>query len=185
MYRLSRNPGALNSRTPQGHVGLFRGYYNLLFRYIQWGLYTNYCCLGELLLCLYYYYLLIHLCRIFTITYLKHTMFLEIIIIIIIVNVLLTTVYHLPCFRYHSHTLRLHPIFIYQNPCLLNRSQTNVFGRLQPLMSAVMCFHSLSLTQWVAGCYRTIWAVGLLGNPFHSLDWQMEGAARDGPILIL
>jgi hypothetical protein len=25
MCRLSRNPGALNSRTPQGHVGLFRG----------------------------------------------------------------------------------------------------------------------------------------------------------------
>jgi hypothetical protein len=26
MCRLSRNPVALNSRTPQGHVGLFRGY---------------------------------------------------------------------------------------------------------------------------------------------------------------
>jgi hypothetical protein len=28
--RLSRNPGALTSRTPQGHVGLFRGYFTLL-----------------------------------------------------------------------------------------------------------------------------------------------------------
>jgi hypothetical protein len=27
MCRLSRNPGALTSRTPQGHVGLFRGYF--------------------------------------------------------------------------------------------------------------------------------------------------------------
>jgi hypothetical protein len=27
--RLSRNPGALTSRTPQGHVGLFRGYLDL------------------------------------------------------------------------------------------------------------------------------------------------------------
>jgi hypothetical protein len=27
--RLSRNPGALTSRTPQGHVGLFRGYFYL------------------------------------------------------------------------------------------------------------------------------------------------------------
>jgi hypothetical protein len=27
MCRLSINPGALTSRTPQGHVGLFRGYY--------------------------------------------------------------------------------------------------------------------------------------------------------------
>jgi hypothetical protein len=25
--RLSRNPGALTSRKPQGHVGLFRGYF--------------------------------------------------------------------------------------------------------------------------------------------------------------
>jgi hypothetical protein len=27
MCRLSRNPGALTSRTSQGHVGLFRGYF--------------------------------------------------------------------------------------------------------------------------------------------------------------
>jgi hypothetical protein len=27
MCRLSRNPGALTSWTPQGHVGLFRGYF--------------------------------------------------------------------------------------------------------------------------------------------------------------
>jgi hypothetical protein len=27
MCRLSRNLGALSSRTPQGHVGLFRGYF--------------------------------------------------------------------------------------------------------------------------------------------------------------
>jgi hypothetical protein len=27
MCRLSRNPGVLTSRTPQGHVGLFRGYF--------------------------------------------------------------------------------------------------------------------------------------------------------------
>jgi hypothetical protein len=27
MCRLSRNPGALTSCTPQGHVGLFRGYF--------------------------------------------------------------------------------------------------------------------------------------------------------------
>jgi hypothetical protein len=30
MCRLSRNPGALTSRTPQGHVGLFRGYFTFL-----------------------------------------------------------------------------------------------------------------------------------------------------------
>jgi hypothetical protein len=29
MCRLSRNPGALTSRTPQGHVSLFRGYFTL------------------------------------------------------------------------------------------------------------------------------------------------------------
>jgi hypothetical protein len=29
MCRLSRNPGALTSRTPQGNVGLFRGYFTL------------------------------------------------------------------------------------------------------------------------------------------------------------
>jgi hypothetical protein len=29
MCRLSRNPGVLTSRTPQGHVGLFRGYFTL------------------------------------------------------------------------------------------------------------------------------------------------------------
>jgi hypothetical protein len=28
LCRLSRNPGALTFRTPQGHVGLFRGYLN-------------------------------------------------------------------------------------------------------------------------------------------------------------
>jgi hypothetical protein len=38
MCRLSRKPGALTSRTPQGHVGLFRGYFtfflcNLQFHY--------------------------------------------------------------------------------------------------------------------------------------------------------
>jgi hypothetical protein len=31
MCRLSRNPGALTSQTPQGHVGLFRGYFLLLY----------------------------------------------------------------------------------------------------------------------------------------------------------
>jgi hypothetical protein len=31
MCRLSRNPGALTSRTPQGHVGLFRGYFNFYY----------------------------------------------------------------------------------------------------------------------------------------------------------
>jgi hypothetical protein len=30
MCRLSRNPGALTSRTPQGHAGLFRGYFTFL-----------------------------------------------------------------------------------------------------------------------------------------------------------
>jgi hypothetical protein len=30
MCRLSRNLGALTSRTPQGHVGLFRGYFTFL-----------------------------------------------------------------------------------------------------------------------------------------------------------
>jgi hypothetical protein len=30
MCRLSRNPGALTSRTPQGHVGPFRGYFTFL-----------------------------------------------------------------------------------------------------------------------------------------------------------
>jgi hypothetical protein len=29
--RLSRNPGALTSRTPQGHVGLFRSYFTFTF----------------------------------------------------------------------------------------------------------------------------------------------------------
>jgi hypothetical protein len=29
MCRFSRNPGALTSRTPQDHVGLFRGYFAL------------------------------------------------------------------------------------------------------------------------------------------------------------
>jgi hypothetical protein len=29
MCRFSRNPGSLTSRTPQGHVGLFRGYFTL------------------------------------------------------------------------------------------------------------------------------------------------------------
>jgi hypothetical protein len=33
MCRLSRNPGALTSRTPQGHVGLFRGYFNFTFTF--------------------------------------------------------------------------------------------------------------------------------------------------------
>jgi hypothetical protein len=36
MCRLSRNPGALTSRTPQGHVGLFRGYFLvvlMIFKY--------------------------------------------------------------------------------------------------------------------------------------------------------
>jgi hypothetical protein len=31
MCRLPRNPGALTSRTPQGHVGLFRGYFTFIF----------------------------------------------------------------------------------------------------------------------------------------------------------
>jgi hypothetical protein len=31
MCRLSRNPGSLTSQTPQGHVGLFRGYFTLIF----------------------------------------------------------------------------------------------------------------------------------------------------------
>jgi hypothetical protein len=31
MCRLSRNPGALTSRTPQGHVGLFQGYFTFSF----------------------------------------------------------------------------------------------------------------------------------------------------------
>jgi hypothetical protein len=31
MWRLSRNMGALTSRTPQGHVGLFRGYFTFSF----------------------------------------------------------------------------------------------------------------------------------------------------------
>jgi hypothetical protein len=30
MCRLSRNPGALTSRSPHGHVGLFRGYFAFL-----------------------------------------------------------------------------------------------------------------------------------------------------------
>jgi hypothetical protein len=30
--RLSRNSGALTSRTPQGHVGLFRGYFTFYWR---------------------------------------------------------------------------------------------------------------------------------------------------------
>jgi hypothetical protein len=49
MCRLSRNPGALTSRTPQGHVGLFRDYLTLngrlnvdetvrLVRYLHLGL---------------------------------------------------------------------------------------------------------------------------------------------------
>jgi hypothetical protein len=33
MYRLSINPGALTPRTPQDHVGLFWGYFNILFSY--------------------------------------------------------------------------------------------------------------------------------------------------------
>jgi hypothetical protein len=33
MCRLSRNPGALTLRTPQGHVGLFRGYFVLPLPY--------------------------------------------------------------------------------------------------------------------------------------------------------
>jgi hypothetical protein len=35
MCRLSRNPGALTSRTTQGHVGLFRGYFTYMFRATQ------------------------------------------------------------------------------------------------------------------------------------------------------
>jgi hypothetical protein len=31
MCRLSRNPGSLTSRTPQGHVGLFRGFFTFTF----------------------------------------------------------------------------------------------------------------------------------------------------------
>jgi hypothetical protein len=34
MRRLFRNPGALTSRTPQGHVGLFRGYFTFYTTYI-------------------------------------------------------------------------------------------------------------------------------------------------------
>jgi hypothetical protein len=37
MRRLSRNPGALTSRTPQGHVGLFRGY----FKKVDGPMWTN------------------------------------------------------------------------------------------------------------------------------------------------
>jgi hypothetical protein len=33
--RLSRNPGALTSCTPQGHVDLFRGYLTFLLLYIR------------------------------------------------------------------------------------------------------------------------------------------------------
>jgi hypothetical protein len=33
MCRLSRNPGALTSRTTQGHVGLFRGYFTFTFTF--------------------------------------------------------------------------------------------------------------------------------------------------------
>jgi hypothetical protein len=35
MCRLSRNPGALNSRTPQGHVGLFWGYFTFYIFTLQ------------------------------------------------------------------------------------------------------------------------------------------------------
>jgi hypothetical protein len=35
MCRLSRNPGALTSRTPQGHIGLFQGYFYSLKRVIR------------------------------------------------------------------------------------------------------------------------------------------------------
>jgi hypothetical protein len=45
MCRLSRNPGALTSRIPQGHVGLFRSYFNfLLFSIIyQQSIYSYIC----------------------------------------------------------------------------------------------------------------------------------------------
>jgi hypothetical protein len=33
MCRLSRNPGALTARTPQGHAGLFRDYFTFAFTY--------------------------------------------------------------------------------------------------------------------------------------------------------
>jgi hypothetical protein len=35
MYWLSRNPGALASWTPQGHIGLFRGYFTFYLYYVN------------------------------------------------------------------------------------------------------------------------------------------------------
>jgi hypothetical protein len=37
MCRLSRNPGALTSRTPQGHVDLFRGFFTFFLLAYYWG----------------------------------------------------------------------------------------------------------------------------------------------------
>jgi hypothetical protein len=36
MGQLSRNPGPLTTRTPQGHIGLFRSYFTFTSVYMQW-----------------------------------------------------------------------------------------------------------------------------------------------------